>query len=113
MSTKARTPERVDFEAAKAVADLRALIVADCGNPGRGGRWLCPFHADHDPDLAILGDGRNWRCYACGEHGDAIDWLVKQRGITNVEAARELLGAAGDRPADEARAKDDSPAWRN
>lgn len=47
---------------------------------------LCPFHNDKDPSLVIYSDrsaGKpHFHCYACGEHGDAID-LVK--GVLRVD----------------------------
>lgn len=49
-------------------------------------KTLCPFHADKDPSLVIYSDRsagkQHFHCYACGEHGDAID-LVK--GVLHVD----------------------------
>jgi len=55
---------------------------------------LCPFHNDKTPSLLIDtsrdNSGQHYHCFACGEHGDAID-LVK--GVLHVDfkAALEWL----------------------
>jgi hypothetical protein len=88
----------IDFGVIAHIADLTAVITADLGPPARGGKWLCPYHDDHRPSLAMTPDKRHWRCWACGEHGDALDWLAKRDGIDLVEAARRLdPSAVGDR----------------
>lgn len=55
---------------------------------------LCPFHNDKTPSLLIDtsrdNSGQHYHCFACGEHGDAID-LVK--GVLHIDfkAALEWL----------------------
>ena len=34
-------------------------------------------------------------CFGCGAHGDAIRWLTDQRGLTFMDAVKELAGEAG------------------
>lgn len=48
----------------------------------------CPFHADNDASLRIYGD--HWRCYGCGEHGDAVALVARYRGISQKQAAAEI-----------------------
>src|SRR5579863_2134283 len=58
----------------------------------RSGTWYvgqCPFHDDSSPSFGITGD--RWKCFAgCGS-GDAIEYVMKQRGLKFHEAIRELL----------------------
>ena len=45
----------------------------------------CFLHAgDKNPSLQIYADG--WKCFGCGEHGDAVDLVSKYLGISNTEA---------------------------
>ena len=83
----------IDFASVVARTDLAALINADIGAPLRGGRWLCPFHDDSNPDLSVGRDGRRFKCWACGATGTAIDWIMLREGVSVVEAARVLDGA--------------------
>ena len=41
----------------------------------RHGKALCPFHNDRHPSLFV--DDDHYHCYACGEHGDVIDFTAK------------------------------------
>jgi hypothetical protein len=84
---------RIDFDGLRATLDLAGIITADLG-PSRGGRWLCPFHDDHNPSLTLTRDRQHWRCWSCGAHGDVVDWVAKQDGVDRVEAALRLDPAA-------------------
>ena len=45
----------------------------------------CFLHAgDKNPSLQVYADG--WKCFGCGEHGDAVDLISKYLSISNVEA---------------------------
>ncbi|WP_436040777.1 CHC2 zinc finger domain-containing protein [Pseudoxanthomonas sp. LjRoot127] len=63
---------------------------------------ICPFHADKEPSLVIYSDRsagkQHFHCYACGEHGDAID-LVKGVLKIDFKAALEWLGSRYKLPA--------------
>jgi hypothetical protein len=61
----------------------------------------CPFHDDSSPSFSVYtgddGEAR-WKCHAdCGQ-GDAIDFLAKQRGLSNADACREFIKLAGITP---------------
>lgn len=95
----------IDTESIKQRLDCREVMRADLGDParksGKTWHWLCPFHGDRKtPSLAGYSDG--WKCYGCGAHGDAIDWVMQKRNVAFREAA-DILGAgplpAGPAPA--------------
>ncbi len=88
--------QSMDFAAAVDATDLRGLIESDLGPPHQNGRFVCPFHAGAEkPNLAISPDGKHWKCWTgrCGRHGDAIDWVALQHGVSKTEAARRLSGS--------------------
>lgn len=37
---------------------------------------LCPFHADTSPSFFVFPDG-HFKCFSCGEYGDAVDFIRK------------------------------------
>ena len=82
--------EKIDPQAVLAQADLRQLLEADLGPPIRGRKWHCPFHDDSTPSLSLTSDGRRFKCWGCGEVGDAIDWVSKREGVGFVEACQRL-----------------------
>ena len=54
----------------------------------RCGMALCPFHNDRHPSLYVADD--HYYCFACGEHGDVIDFAAKLFGLPLYEAAQRL-----------------------
>ena len=49
---------------------------------------LCPFHNDRHPSLYVADD--HYYCFACGEHGDVIDFAAKLFALPLYEAAQKL-----------------------
>ena len=69
----------------------------------RHGKALCPFHNDRHPSLFV--DDDHYYCYACGEHGDVIDFTANLFGLKLYEAAQKLaydFGITQDKPPDKA-----------
>ncbi len=54
----------------------------------RKGWALCPFHPDKNLSMSFK-DGR-FRCWACGESGDSIDFVGRLLGLDNIDAVRRL-----------------------
>ena len=53
------------------------------------GMALCPFHNDRNPSLYVADD--HYHCFACGEHGDVIDFVSKLFQLSLYDAARKLM----------------------
>ncbi len=53
------------------------------------GMALCPFHNDRNPSLYVADD--HYYCFACGEHGDVIDFVGKLFQLSPYDAARKLM----------------------
>ena len=49
------------------------------------GMASCPFHNDRHPSLYVADD--HYYCFACGEHGDVIDFAAKLFGLPLSAAA--------------------------
>jgi hypothetical protein len=95
----ARGGPRIDWKSERDLIDLVTVATDLLGTPpgrrgGRGRRlwWLCPFHEDRNPSLAIDPDKPWWRCYGCEEKGDAATLVMKLRGVTFPEAVAYLTG---------------------
>ena len=52
------------------------------------GMALCPFHNDRHPSLYVADD--YYHCFACGEHGDVIDFVSKLFQLSLYDAAQKL-----------------------
>lgn len=76
---------------------------------------LCPFHHEKTPSFYVYDTSQRFKCYGCGQWGDALDWLMLTKGISFGQAVDELAGDTAPSPAiDRAladtaiRAEDDS-----
>ena len=65
----------------------------------------CPFHEEKTPSFHVNDAKAFYHCFGCGAHGDAIGWMIDQRGLSFIDAVKELAGAAGmEMPAPDPRA---------
>lgn len=65
----------------------------------RQGKALCPFHNDRHPSLYVADN--HYFCFACGAHGDVIDFAADFFDLPLYEAAQRLAADFGidtDRP---------------
>ena len=87
------------FEAVKTSINTREAAARYGVEVNRHGKALCPFHNDRNPSLFV--DDDHYHCYACGEHGDVIDFTAKLFGLKLYEAAQKLaydFGITQDKP---------------
>ena len=59
----------------------------------RQGMALCPFHNDRHPSLYVADD--HFYCFACGAHGDVIDFAANFFDLPLYEAAQRLAADFG------------------
>ncbi|HMT42803.1 DNA primase [Sphingorhabdus sp.] len=62
---------------------------------GREYKACCPFHNEKTPSFTINDEKGFYHCFGCGAHGDAIRWMTDQRGLSFMDAVKELADAAG------------------
>lgn len=77
---------------------------------------LCPWHDDSKPSLTVgQFKGRSrFRCWACGESGDALDFLERYLNLSKAEALKVLEnGGAGLSPQIAPRVLKRAPPWRS
>ena len=51
-------------------------------------KWPCFLHDDETPSLHVYDDG--WKCFSCGEFGDAADLVAGVMKINTLDAARMI-----------------------
>ena len=72
---------------------------------GREWKACCPFHNEKSPSFTVNDEKGFYHCFGCGAHGDAIRWMTDQRGLSFMDAVKELATEAGmDMPAPDPRA---------
>ncbi|MFC4292017.1 DNA primase [Sphingorhabdus arenilitoris] len=72
---------------------------------GREYKACCPFHNEKTPSFTINDEKGFYHCFGCSAHGDAIRWMTDQRGLSFMDAVKELAAQAGmEVPAPDPRA---------
>ena len=79
--------------------DLVALVSQTVQLKKSGPRYVgcCPFHAEKTPSFYVFPQTGTFKCFGCGEGGDAIAFLMKRDGLSYVEAVKQLGKLCGDR----------------
>ena len=94
------------FGAVKASINTREAAARYGVEVNHYGKALCPFHNDRNPSLFVADD--HYHCFACGEHGDVIDFTSKLYGLSLYDAAQKLaydFGITQDKPPDKTMQK--------
>lgn len=72
---------------------------------GAGYVGLCTFHSDKTPSLHVSPAKGIWKCFACGEGGDAVGFVMKMERVNYIGAlkilARKYNISYTDRPMNE------------
>ncbi|HEX6558302.1 MAG TPA: CHC2 zinc finger domain-containing protein, partial [Longimicrobiales bacterium] len=94
---------RVRADIVEIVAEHVALKRA-----GKEYKARCPFHSEKTPSFYVVPAKGFYKCFGCGESGDAFTFLMKRQGLTFQEAVRVVAGRVGvDIPADDERRADE------
>ena len=74
----------------KVIQQYRSLKLS-----GGNYKCCCPFHNEKTPSFMVSPARQTYRCFGCGEHGNAIDFVMKYNNTSFVEAVEELARFAG------------------
>lgn len=62
---------------------------------GREWKACCPFHNEKSPSFTVNDQKGFYHCFGCQAHGDVISWMTDQRGLSFMDAVKELAAQAG------------------
>jgi DNA primase len=62
---------------------------------GNGYHACCPFHNEKTPSFTVSDIKKFYHCFGCGENGNAITFLMKDRSMSFVDAVRYLADKVG------------------
>lgn len=62
---------------------------------GRNYLGLCPFHAEKTPSFNVNREKGLFKCFGCGEGGDALDFLMKRENRGFSDIIRDLASDMG------------------
>lgn len=69
--------------------DFTRFIESTIRVVGERKQTLCPFHEERTPSFFIY-PNNTYYCFGCGEHGNAVDFLVNKFGYPFTEACEIL-----------------------
>ncbi len=87
--------EEIETEGLKRSIDIVALFEGfgvKLEKKGSSFMGLCPFHDDKNPSLSVDREKGVYHCFGCGEGGDAIELVKKQKGLGFRDALEYLKG---------------------
>jgi DNA primase len=61
---------------------------------GRNFSGLCPFHNEKTPSFSVSQDKQIYKCFGCGESGNVISFVMKNKNMPFVEAVKYLADRA-------------------
>lgn len=76
------------------VVDLISSYVS-LQKSGKNYKSLCPFHSEKTPSFMVSPQLQIFKCFGCGEGGDAISFYGKIEGVSFGEALKEMAKRAG------------------
>lgn len=62
---------------------------------GKNYQACCPFHNEKSPSFTVSQDKQFYHCFGCGEHGNAISFLMEFERLDFVDAIEELANYCG------------------
>ncbi|WP_448212799.1 DNA primase [Colwellia sp. MEBiC06753] len=62
---------------------------------GKNYQACCPFHTEKSPSFSVSPDKQFYHCFGCGEHGNAISFLMEYDRLDFVDAIEELASING------------------
>lgn len=63
--------------------------------PGAEYTGLCPFHNEKTPSFTVNDRKAFFHCFGCGEHGDAVGFVMKTENLSFPEAVEKLAREVG------------------
>lgn len=84
-------------EEVKQKTDIVSLVseYIDLKKAGSNYKALCPFHSEKTPSFLVSPELQIFKCFGCGESGDAIAFLQKYEGMDFPEALKFLADRSG------------------
>jgi DNA primase len=84
-------------EEVKSKTDIVSIVGehVELKKAGRNFKALCPFHSEKTPSFIVSPELQIYKCFGCGESGDAISFLEQYEGMEFYEALKFLADRAG------------------
>ncbi len=84
-------------EEVRARADIVQVIgdIVPLKKSGKDYKACCPFHDEKTPSFFVVPAKGFYKCFGCGESGDAFAFLMKRLGLSFVDAVKHVAASSG------------------
>ena len=84
------------LERVKAENDIVEIIseVVKLKKSGRNFTGLCPFHNEKTPSFSVSQEKQIYKCFGCGESGNVITFVMKNKNLPFLDAVKHLADKA-------------------
>ena len=84
-----------ELRARVSLSDVVGRKVALKRKSGAEYSGLCPFHNEKTPSFTVNDKKGFYHCFGCGEHGDAVGFVMKTEGMSFPESVEKLARDVG------------------
>src|SRR3954469_1362882 len=84
-----------ELRARLSLSDVVGRKVALKRRSGSEYAGLCPFHNEKTPSFTVNDKKGFYHCFGCGEHGDAVGFVMKTEGLSFPESVEKLAREVG------------------
>ncbi len=91
----ALSPQFLDELRARVTLSSVIMRTVKLTRAGREWKACCPFHNEKSPSFTVNDSKGFYHCFGCQAHGDVISWMTDQRGLSFMDAVKELAAQAG------------------
>jgi DNA primase len=84
-----------ELRARVSLSDVVGRKVALKRKSGAEYTGLCPFHNEKTPSFTVSDKKGFFHCFGCGEHGDAVGFVMKTEGLSFPESVEKLAREVG------------------
>lgn len=84
-----------ELRARLSLSDLVGRKVSLKRRSGAEYAGLCPFHNEKSPSFTVNDKKGFFHCFGCGEHGDAVGFVMKTEGLSFPESVEKLAREVG------------------
>jgi DNA primase len=84
-----------ELRARLSLSDIVGRKVALKRRSGSEFSGLCPFHNEKTPSFTVNDKKGFYHCFGCGEHGDAVGFVMKTEGLSFPESVEKLAQDVG------------------
>ena len=89
--------DRITIDKIRSAANIYDIVkeFVTLKKAGANYKGLCPFHDEKTPSFIVSPSKQLFKCFSCGEGGDAVGFIMKHEQMTYPEALKWIAKRYG------------------